>query len=86
MDIMVVGMDIDTATNVALGTVVSRRLSEAGIPQREAADRAGIPMSTLRRRLIGSDAFDISELARLGRLFDAAPSALIIAAELEAAR
>lgn len=85
MDTNVVGMDIDTATNVALGAIVTKRLQEVGIRQRDAAERAGIPMSTLRRRLIGSDAFKIDELARVGRLVDASPSALIIAAEIEAA-
>jgi predicted transcriptional regulator len=74
-------MDLTPDTTKAVATTVTRLLAEAGIPQREASARTGIPMTTLYRRLSGNAAFDVDELARIGRLLDVSVAAIVTHAE-----
>lgn len=67
-------------TSRIVGEVVARKLETAGISLRDAALRAGIPLTTLHRRVRGS-AFTTDELVALAALLDTTASALIAEAE-----
>ena len=56
----------DTSRSIA--AAVSAALKEAGIAQRDAAARSGIPLTTLSRRLTGNSPFTVTELAILADL------------------
>lgn len=64
----VLRMDTPEQVSRALAETVSRRLSGAGISQRDAASRAGIALTTLSRRLTGTSPFLATELAALAGL------------------
>lgn len=52
-----------------LGRIVAAALKDAGINQRDAASRTGIPLSTLSRRLGGvGKPFDVAELEALANI------------------
>jgi len=70
-------MDTRTDTDQAVAEVVASALREAGVAQRDAAERTGIPMTTLRRRLTGHSSFTMSELARIAALLDTTVTALL---------
>lgn len=61
---------MDTPENVsrALSETVARRLAAAGISQRSAAERTGIALTTLSRRLTGTSPFLATELAAIACL------------------
>ena len=62
-------MNPTTDTITGLGRTVAAALKEAGIQQRDAAARTGIPLSTLSRRLGGvGKPFDVAELEALANL------------------
>lgn len=69
------------ATSQSIAEVVTAALSEAGIAQRDAAARTGIPFTTLRRRLTGFSPFNMAELVLLAELLDRPLSSLIRKAE-----
>ncbi|GEM_PF-6572826 len=60
---------------------VFEALSTAGISHRTAAERTGIPLSTLRRRLRGESSFYLYELFSLAHVLDVKLSSLIRDAE-----
>lgn len=55
-------MATNTDTSRAVARAVSAALKEAGIAQRDAASRTGLPITTLSRRLTGNSPFNIDEL------------------------
>ena len=57
-------------TSLGIAATVSAALREAGISQRDAATRTGIPINTLSRRLTGYSPFLVTELAALADLLD----------------
>lgn len=61
--------------------MVSRKLEEAGLSLRETALRAGIPLTTLHRRLGGTSPFTLTELVALAELLDTTASVLMAEAE-----
>jgi transcriptional regulator with XRE-family HTH domain len=61
-------MATNTDTSRGLARNVSAALSAAGIAQRDAAARTGIPLSTLSRRLTGNSPFNTDELALIADL------------------
>jgi lambda repressor-like predicted transcriptional regulator len=65
----------DTSRNIAAH--VSAALSTAGIPQRDAASRTGLPMSTLSRRLTGNSPFTVTELDLIAGLLGCTVSDLV---------
>jgi len=65
----------DTSRNIAAN--VSSALTTAGIPQRDAAKRTGIPLTTLSRRLTGNSPFTIVELDLIAGLLGVTVSDLI---------
>ncbi|AKU15786.1 helix-turn-helix transcriptional regulator [Luteipulveratus mongoliensis] len=71
----------DTARSLA--SVVLEALAEAGISQREAAEKTGIPSTTLNRRLspTGNSPLTADEIVRLATLLGTRPSALMAVAE-----
>lgn len=74
-------MDTPEQVSRALSETVSRRLSEAGISQREAASRTGIALTTLSRRLTGTSPLSATELAALAGLLRTTVSDLARASE-----
>jgi hypothetical protein len=68
-----------------LAEAVREALREAQIPQRVAAERAGIPVATLHRRLNTSSPFRSDELAALADVAGTTVSALALRAEGRAA-
>ena len=70
----------ETAT-AALAAVVSKALAAAGISQRTASDRAGIPLTTLSRRLTGRSPFTSTELFVLASVAGTTVSQLAADAE-----
>jgi transcriptional regulator with XRE-family HTH domain len=76
-------MSTSTDTSRRVAKVVSRSLSEAGIVQRDAAARTGIPMATLGRRLTGHSPFIITELELLAGLLDTTLLDLMAQADAE---
>jgi hypothetical protein len=76
--------DTDSAgvsTRINIARAVNARLRDAGIPQREASERTGIPMTSFVRRITGKHPFDIDELAAIAGLLDVSVAALITYAE-----
>lgn len=69
------------ATSQGIAEVVTGALSEAGIAQRDAAARTGIPFTTLRRRLTGYSPFNMAELVLIADLLGQPLSSLIQMAE-----
>lgn len=65
----------------SLADVISHRLREADISQREAATRTGIPLTTLSRRLTGTSPLLVTELASLASLLGTSVSCLANEAE-----
>ena len=61
-------MDTPTTAAQSVAEVVSAALREAGISQREAAARTGIPLATLSRRLTGHSPFLITELSLVAKV------------------
>lgn len=61
-------MATNTDTSKAVARAVSAALREAGIAQRDAASRTGIPTTTLSRRLTGHSPFNLNELELLANL------------------
>lgn len=78
-------MDTPDATARGIARAVSGSLRAAGISQRDASTRTGIPLTTLTRRLTGKSPFLITELAALASLTGTTVSALIAAGEKDAA-
>jgi len=68
-------MVITISTGVA--EAVSRLLRESGTSQAGLSEQAGIPRTTLQRRLIDGD-FTITELARIALVLDTTPDAIIV--------
>lgn len=68
-------------TSRSLAGVISQRLRDADISQREAANRTGIPLTTLSRRLTGVSPLLVTELASLASLLDTTVSCLANEAE-----
>ena len=61
-------MATPTDTSRGIARSVSAALSAAGIAQRDAAARTGIPITTLSRRLTGNSPFNTTELALIADL------------------
>ena len=74
-------MELLPNINAGLAEAVKARLSDSGISMREASLRAGIPLTTLSRRLTGTSPFSADELASLARLLDTSVSGLAGEAE-----
>lgn len=54
--------------NQRIAAAASAALKDAGISQRDAAARTGIPLATLSRRLTGQSPFIVTELELLAGL------------------
>lgn len=65
----------------ALAAATSEALMAAGISRRDAADRSGIPITTLQRRLTGRSPLNAHELDTLATLAGTTVSALVARAE-----
>jgi len=65
--------------------VVRQALRDAGVSQRVASTGAGIPLTTLVRRLSGRSPLSVTELAALASLAGVPVSELVARAEREAA-
>ncbi len=78
---------MSTSPDVSQGiaAAVSAALRDAGISQRDAAARTGIPLATLGRRLTGRSPFIVTELALLGELTGLTVTDLISRGEANAA-
>ncbi len=76
---MVLRMEHTTSRSIA--EVVGRRLEAADISLRDAAHRAGIPLTTLHRRVGGTSPFTTAELAALAELLNTTVSAIVAEAE-----
>ena len=74
---MATGTDI-TET---LAAATSDALMAAGITRRDAADRSGIPITTLQRRLTGRSPLNALELDTLAKLAGTTVRALVVEAE-----
>lgn len=74
-------MDTPENTSRGIATAVKLALKDAGISRRDAAERTGIPLTTLQRRLTGASPFLVTELAALASLTGTTVSALAVAAE-----
>lgn len=74
-------MDTPEATSKALAEAVKAALETAGVSRRDAAERTGIPLTTLQRRLTGRSPFLVTELAVLASLTGTTVSALAATAE-----
>lgn len=61
-------MDNTTDTSRRVAAAVSAALEAAGVNTLTAAERTGIPRSTLSRRLTGTSAFTIVELELVANL------------------
>lgn len=59
------------------GERVKFALDTAGISERAAADRTGIPLTTLNRKLRGIAPFTATELRKLGQLLGVPASSLL---------
>lgn len=78
-------MGTPEATSGGIARAVSAALRDANISQRDAAARAGIPLTTLARRLTGRSPFLTTELAALADLMGTTVSALVAAGERDVA-
>lgn len=78
-------MGTPEATAGGIARAVSAALRDAGISQREAANNAGIPLTTLARRLTGRSPFLTTELAALADLMGTTVSQLVAAGERDVA-
>lgn len=78
-------MDTPDLTSRGISQAVSSALKAAGISQREAAERSGIPITTLSRRLTGNSPFLVTELAVLASMVGTTVSELAATAEASAA-
>lgn len=78
-------MDTPEQASREVSHVVAAALRDAGISQRTAAEQAGIPLTTLTRRLTGRAPLLITELASLAALCGTTPSELMARAEEKAA-
>ena len=74
-----------TDTTKRIAATVTSALREAGIPQRDAAERTGLPLTTLKRRLTGRSAWRTNELEAIAALLDTTVLALFLAASEDAA-
>jgi transcriptional regulator with XRE-family HTH domain len=72
-------------TSREISATVATALKAAGITQRAAAARTGIPVSTLRRRLNGSSPFLVCELYELTELLGTSCSVIVARADARAA-
>ena len=81
MGTSVTDMATNTDTSRGIARTVSAALTAAGIAQRDAAARTGIPLSTLSRRLTGNSPFLVTELELLAGLVGVTVSDLITAAQ-----
>ncbi len=71
-------MTTPAAAAAATAAAVKAALTRAGLSEAEAARRAGIPQSTLNRRLLGTPpGFTITELSSLASLLGVDVSSLI---------
>lgn len=67
-----------TAEDVA--RALGEALASAGVTQREASVRSGIPLVTLSRRLTGKTPFNVLELASLASVAETTVADVVIAA------
>jgi transcriptional regulator with XRE-family HTH domain len=74
-------MATNTDTSRSIARAVSTALSAAGIAQRDAAERTGIPISTLSRRLTGNSPFTVTELDLLANVLGCTVTELVAAAQ-----
>lgn len=72
------------ALSSALSEVVRDLLSSRGITRREAATKAGIPLTTLQRKLAGASPFNAVELAALANVAGVTLTDLALKAERHA--
>lgn len=63
-----------------VGPIVAEALAGAGLSEREAAERANIPRSTLKRHLVDGD-FTVPQLIRVARVLGTRGSVLLDRAE-----
>lgn len=75
-------MDTPEQVSRALSETISRRLTAASISQRTAAERTGIALTTLSRRLTGTSPFLATELAALAGLLGTTVSNLAKESEM----
>lgn len=68
-----------------IASVASAALTEAGISQRDAAERTGIPLATLSRRLTGRTPFILTELEAIASLVGTTLTDLVARGEANAA-
>lgn len=78
-------MDTPDETSVQVASVVAKALGDAGISQREASARTGIPITTLVRRLGGKSSFKVDELEALAGIIGCTITSFFAAAEASAA-
>lgn len=80
-------LHMDTAQLVSrrVAAVMGKALTDAGISRREAADRSGIPLTTLMRRLRGHSPFTYLELVTLADIAGVRVSDIAAAAEQQEA-
>lgn len=66
---------------VAIGRAAKGAITTAGLSLAEAAERSGIPLSTLSRRVNGTLPFSFPELVRIADICDVRVSDLALSAE-----
>ena len=74
-------MELPERQSQALAAALSEALSAAGVSQRDAALRSGIPLVTLSRRLTGKSPLRADELTALAVLAGTSVSALAASVE-----
>jgi transcriptional regulator with XRE-family HTH domain len=78
-------MEHPTPTSAAIAAEVTRLIDASGLSRRDVANRTGIALTTLTRRLTGTSPFSITELAAVASLLGTTVSSLAEAAERAAA-
>lgn len=69
----------DVSRKVA--AVLRRRLADENISLRSAAEKTGIPLTTLARRINGTSPLSVTELTALASLLGSTPSGIVAEAE-----
>lgn len=77
MDTRVSHMGTPESASRGLARVISKALRDAGISQRDAAAKTGIPLTTLSRRLTGASPLLVTELHALASLVGVPVSRLV---------
>lgn len=78
-------MEHPEQTSREIAAVVAQRMDAAGISRRDLAAQAGIPLTTLLRRLNGSSPFVVTELLAVASVLGTSVKTLVAQAEERAA-